>query len=104
MAKTVKEQIAEALRPLQQELEERLRQIKQLEAEAERMEADRVKMMDLIQAQQTELSALRAEEVEPACITGLDMSANLYRDALADFAIRVLSGGVAVSFHEARRP
>lgn len=33
---------------------------------------------------------------------GVDLSAAIYRDALADFAIRVLSGGVAVSFHEAR--
>lgn len=103
MGKTIKEQIAEALAPVQAELEEKRARIFELEAEAERMEADRSKLMDLIQEQSAELAAFRSAEHEPAGITGvevLDMSANLYRDALADFAIRVLSGGVAVSFRE----
>lgn len=117
MGKSVKDQIAEALAPVKAELEDREARVAVLEdtlagteealagakARIAELEADRVKMMDLIQSQQTELTALRAAEAEPAGITGvdvLDMSANLYRDALADFAIRVLSGGVAVSFRE----
>lgn len=101
-SKTVKEQIAEALAPMQAELEDREARVAELDytlaGTKEALAGAKARIAEL----EAELAAFRAAEAEPAAgITGvdvLDMSANLYRDALADFAIRVLSGGVAVSF------
>ena len=59
-------------------------------AKAELAEARRI-----IAEQSREVSAARSAQ-------SLDVSESVYREALADFAVRVLSGGVAVSFHEAR--
>lgn len=68
-----------------------------LRAEAERLREELAEARRIIAQQAGEVSAARREIGE-----GIDLSAAIYRDALADFAIRVLSGGVAVSFHEAR--
>ena len=59
------------------------------------LEAELSEARGIIAHQAGEVSASRRE-------MDVDLSASIYRDALADFAIRVLSGGVAVSFHEAR--
>lgn len=80
MGKTIKEQIAEAIAPLKAELDDREARIAELEAE---LAAAKAAVEDRIERTPVEL---------------VDMSAAIYRDALADFAIRVLSGGVAVSF------
>lgn len=110
-SKTVKEQIAEALAPVKAELEDREARVAVLEdtlagteealagakARIAELEAELSEARGIIAHQAGEVSAARREIGD-----GVDLSAAIYRDALADFAIRVLSGGVAVSFHEAR--
>lgn len=120
----MEKQIAEALAPLQSELAVARARIAELEAEADGLErrcrelrgvcmqahsllvgegeayANADDILPRIVALQSEVAALRAAAApEP---DGIDLSAAIYRDALADFAIRVLSGGVAVSFREPR--
>lgn len=108
-SKTIKEQIAEALAPVKAELEDREARVAVLEdtlagteealagakARIAELEAELSEARGIIAHQAGEVSASRRE-------MDVDLSASIYRDALADFAIRVLSGGVAVSFHEAR--
>lgn len=128
MGKTIKEQIAEALAPVRAELEDREARVAVLEDQVEGLErrceelrgvckkaysllygegeayANADDILPRIVSLQSEVAILRAEkekqELGPAAL--VDLSAAVYRDALADFAIRVLCGGVAVSFREAR--
>lgn len=115
-SKTSKE-IVEAVGPLKAELEE-LRQIVDEVSATLRIEPGAVigavkTMVSINNRNMDELTQAKArlvkleEELESARaliddMANLDTGASIYRDALADFAIRVLSGGVAVSFHEAR--
>ena len=116
MSKTIKEQVAEAIAPVKAGLEDRearvavledqhvrdQERIAELEAALNDARAWAAELQDALNERNAELAAAKAAAApEP---DGIDLSASIYRDALADFAIRVLSGGVAVSFHEARRP
>lgn len=69
--------------------------IKELEAALNDARAWAAELKDELNARNTELAAAKAAAAPQPDI---DLSAVIYRDALADFAIRVLSGGVAVSF------
>lgn len=94
MGKTIKEQVAEAIAPVNAELEDR-------EARVAVLEDQHVRDQERIEELEAELAAAKAaveDRIERTPVDLVDMSAVIYRDALADFAIRVLSGGVAVSF------
>lgn len=121
-SKTSKE-IVEAVGPLKAELEE-LRQIVDEVSATLRIEPGAVigavktmvsinnRNVDELDQAKARVAKLEAElDAAKAAVDGLvshtqigclDTGADIYRDALADFAVRVLSGGVAVSFHEAR--
>ena len=121
-SKTSKE-IVEAVGPLKAELEE-LRQIVDEVSATLRIEPGAVigavknmvsinnRNVDELDQAKVRVAKLEAElDAAKAAVDGLvshtqigclDTGAGIYRDALADFAVRVLSGGVAVSFHEAR--
>ena len=93
----------EELAALKAEIVERDRKIEGLLTVVGNWEKKSGQYNERIAELEAELAAFRSATADPAGIMqDIDLSAGIYRDALADFAIRVLSGGVAVSFHEAR--
>lgn len=98
MGKTIKEQVAEAIAPVKAELEDR-------EARVAVLEDQHVRDQERIAELEAALNDARAWAAELQddlnARNAEDMSADKYRDALADFAIRVLSCGVAVEIHKA---